>query len=249
MRDAIIILAFALTLRGCGGESVASPIGASPVVPQPVSLPLPPPSPAPSATPATRGDGSIVVITEGSSSAISWGGSHTGMYAASRNDIVYQPMATGGAGITKLQQRLPEVLASRPDLVSIYIGANDLESYSNVDAFMAELKKYVDEIRSSGAKVVICNLLPRQTGRPSDLRYNKMRKEYSAAIKLVNWVDGVVDFAGHPEMGPDDAPNNLDLYSDGVHPTTGSNREPESGQKKLFAIYKPIMDGLAADVR
>ncbi|QYU68806.1 SGNH/GDSL hydrolase family protein [Leptolyngbya sp. 15MV] len=192
-----------------------------------------------------------MVVTEGSSSAFAYGGNHTGMYRDYKGSAIeFHGLAVGGSGLNNLIDRIDVVLVAKPDLVSVYIGANDLTSYSSADAFASRLQSYVEQIRRTGAKVVICTILPRQTGSAHDARYNAMRKEVAEIIRKVDWVDGVVDFANDPQMGPDDAPFNRVLYkTDGVHPTDGSKANPPSGQMVLFEAYRPIMDKLLADVR
>lgn len=144
--------------------------------------------------------------------------------------------------------RIDAVLAFKPDLVSVHIGANDLASYPSAQAYADALKAYVDQIRVTGAKVVITTVLPQQLGSASVI-HNAMRKELANIIKSANWIDGVADFAADWAMGPDSAPFNLALYSDGLHPTDSTQGVGEGGQAKLLRIFKPVMDKLATDVR
>ena len=254
------VMALALLLSGCGGDEgttnsavILLPASSSPTSTAPSS---PPPSPAPAATPsppspppvAAAGDGKIVVVTEGDSIAVTWGGNHTGMYSSSRSDIEFHGLAVGGSGLNNLISRIDAVLAFKPDLVSVHIGANDLASYASAQAYADALKVYVDQIRATGAKVVVTTVLPQQLGNAS-IKHNAMRKELASLIKSANWIDGVADFAADPAMGPDSAPFNLAFYSDGLHPTDGTQGVGEGGQAKLFRILKPAMDKLATDVR
>lgn len=164
------------------------------------------------------------------------------MFDASRSDIEFHGLAVGGSSIVTLSQRLDAVLALKPDLVSIYIGANDISiksKYPTADHYIAALKAFVDPIRATGARVIICTLMPKRP--PSD--YNAIRNDFNAKIRKVDWIDGLADFGADPTMGPDDAPLNLALYqADGVHPTG-------LGHSHLYAVYKPAMDKLVADVR
>lgn len=252
-----LLLAASFVLGSCGGEDAPSAASLAPLMvgppaaaSTPAPTPSPSPTPAPAPVPTTKGDGKIVVVTEGSSTAISWGGSHTGMYGNSRNDIEYHGLAVGGSGISRLFQRLDKVIELKPDLVSIYIGSNDLSSFVNTSAFVVELRRYVDRLHADGARVVICTLLPHQTGTPDDLIYNVMRREFAEIIRSADWVDGVADFAADPVMGPDEAPFDRTLYqADGVHPTDGTHGVGEGGQRKLFRVFQPAMDKLVADIR
>ena len=269
------LIALALLLSGCGGDEGATssavillPASSSPTSTTPSasptssappatpSPPSPPPTSAPPATPsppspppvAAAGDGKIVVVTEGDSIAVTWGGNHTGMYGSSRSDIEFHGLAVGGSGLINLISRIDAVLAFKPDLVSVHIGANDLASYATAQAYADALKVYVDQIRATGAKVVVTTVLPQQLGDAS-IKHNALRKELANIIKSANWIDGVADFAADTAMGPDSAPFNLALYSDGLHPTDGTQGVGEGGQVKLFRIFKPAMDKLAIDVR
>lgn len=240
---------FSVTLVSCGGDSgpVTATTGVVPSpspTPAPSQTPLPPtstPTPTPS-PPATVGDGKIVVVSEGSSSAIAWSGSHTGMFAASRSDIEFHGLAVGGSGVDSMTARRAAVLAVRPDVVSIYIGSNDLGA--DVDGFIAKLKSYVDPIRAEGTRVVICTLLPKQVANVTySNEFNAVRKVFNDKIKRVTWVDGIADFGNHPIMGEDSAPFNTIYFAlDGQHMT-------EEGQRQIYALYKPAMDKLVADVR
>jgi lysophospholipase L1-like esterase len=172
------------------------------------------------------------------------------MYANYRSDIEYHGLATGGSGLSQLEQRLDEVLKLKPDLVSVYIGSNDLINYATPQAFMERLRNYVTKLRSDGARVVICTLLPHQVPTQDNSRYNAMRKEVSELMRKADWIDGIADFAADPQMGPDEAPFNRILYkADGLHPTDGSKSNPPSGQMVLFDVYRPSMERLVADVR
>lgn len=273
MMSAALIIA--LCLVGCGQDEMAihhaasnssiSPIAALPPTHHaPLANPVqvwndnpdaPPTEPDEPLIPEQSTDGKIVVVTEGSSSAITWGGNHTGMYRDSRDDIEFHGLAIGGSGIFRLTDRIDNVLTVKPDLVSIYIGSNDLSSFPTTEAFVVELKKYVDAIRADGARVVVCTLLAHQLGIPDDARYNAMRKEFGEIMRQADWVDGIADFEADPVMGTDEAPLNPELFKDGVHPTDGANfahgvpGNVESGQKKLFKIFQPVMDSLAEDIR
>lgn len=183
-----------------------------------------------------------MVVTEGSSSAVAWSGSHTGMYAASRSDIQFHGLAVGGSGIDTMTARRDAVLAAKPDLVSIYIGSNDIGP--DVDGFIAKLKAYVDPIRAAGARVVICTLLPKQvTNVTYSAEFNTIRKQFNEKMKRVDWIDGIADFGGHPIMGQDSAPFDRTYFeADGQHMTV-------AGHTQVLTLYKPAMDKLIADVR
>ena len=249
------IIAIALTVAACRGETGIGDTATGDMIqlaagrklktvpaPQP-SAPAPPPPTSPAV-----GDGKIVVVTEGDSIAVTWGGNHTGMYQSSRPDVEFYGLAVGGSGLNDLTNRIDSLLIKKPDLVSIHIGANDLASFPSAQAYADALKVYVDRIRATGAKVVVTTVLPQQLGTPS-VWHNAMRKELAVIVKAANWIDGVADFGADVEMGPDSAPLNKALYSDVLHPTDSTQGVGEGGQVKLFRVFKPAMDKLAFDVR
>ena len=191
-----------------------------------------------------------MVVSEGDSISVTWGGNYTGMYAKSRDDIEFHGMAKGGSGLSGLEKRLPDVLAFKPDLVSILIGANDLAEYETADAYAERLKAYVDEVKASGASVVVGTVLPKQTALVDrSAKHNRLRAALSDILKEADWVDGIFDVGAEEEMGPDFAPNDRTLYTDGIHPTDGTHGVGEGGQRKLFRVYQPVMDEFAKDVR
>nr|WP_228244346.1 SGNH/GDSL hydrolase family protein [Porphyrobacter sp. GA68] len=181
---------------------------------------------------------------------MTWGGNYTGMYKAARPDIVFHGKAVGGSGIRNLETRLPTILALEPDMVTIFIGANDLASYENASAYLMALRSYIEKIKATGAKVVIATVLPQQlTDVNRSAKHNVMRKELANFLRQATWVDGLVDFAADPEMGPDEAALNKALYTDGLHPTDGTHGVGEGGQVKLYRVFKPVVDQLLKDVR
>lgn len=169
------------------------------------------------------------------------------MYSVSRGGMEWYGLAVGGSSLETMVSRQAAVLAAKPDLVSIYIGSNDIaitSKFPTVDSFIAQLKAYVDPIRASGARVVICTLLPKQTADTAgSARFNVIRKEFNEKIRKAEWVDGIADFGASTIIGFDEAPYNLVLFqSDGQHLT-------KVGHENAYVLYRPVMDKLFADVR
>lgn len=246
-----------LLLAGCQVEQTAEgatpldPIVGAPTPtpsPAPAPAPTPAPAPAPSPTPApppvtTAGDGKIVVASEGDSISVTWSGNHTGIYKNSRSDIEFHGLAVGGSTLKNLETRLPALLALKPDLVSVFIGANDLLNYPSAQAYATALQSYVGQIRSTGAKVVVSTNLPQHhLNVDYNAQFNQRRLELATILRSAAWADGVADYAADTTMGVDNAAVQLSLFSDGTHPT-------EAGQRVLANIYKPRMDALVGDWR
>ena len=254
MLNRALVILLPLLLSACGGDQATTstamillPASSTPPPAVPATPP-PPPAPAPPATPSTAtppptpasaaGDGKIVVVAEGDSISVLWSGNHTGLYGASRPDIELHGLAVGGSMMTTMTARIDKVLALKPDLVSILIGANDLGGQPSAQEYADQLKPYVDKIRATGAKVVVGTVLPQSIYDYA--RFNSLRKELAAILKAAPWIDGVADFGGDSLIGPDKAAFDIALYPDGLHPAR---------QDIMFNVYKPAMDKLAFDVR
>lgn len=191
-----------------------------------------------------------MVASEGDSISVTWGGNYTGMFKQSRSDVEFHGLAVGGSGLADMSKRLPALLDLKPDLVSVFIGANDLLAFPTAQAYADALRSYVGKIQATGAKVVIGTNLPQYRVSVSETAsFNERRAELATILRKADWADGLFDFAAAPEMGPVDAARDVRLYSDGVHPTDSTQGVGEGGQAKLFRIYKPVMDPLVKDWR
>ena len=180
-------------------------------------------------------DGVTVIVAEGSSSAITYGPYFNGRYRKKGGFDEWHAAAKGGSGISGLTDRINRVKLKNADVVSIYIGMNDLSSFSSVDEFVSRLEAYVSELRSRGTKVLAFTLPNRLVRGEIDERHNEMRKKLAAIIRQADWIDGYADFAGHPIMGADSAPLDTNLFKDGIHAT-------DYGHSLYFQAYEPAMD-------
>ncbi|WP_288938029.1 SGNH/GDSL hydrolase family protein [uncultured Sphingomonas sp.] len=272
----------ALGLSACGGNtsagapvtvvgSATSPATPAPTpvptptptpTPTPVPTPTPTPAPTPTPTPAptptpTASPPSSLVLSEGDSISVFWGGSHTGLYAASHPNVSFAGKAVGGtrisdvAGGNGLVQRLTADLALRPGYVTILIGANDLgdSSYASTDQWLAALWSYVATVRATGAKVAVGTILP--ICAPQSAAYvtnhNTRRAIVNPAIRQAvgTRIDAVIDFAADPDIGPDAAACDTQWYKDGLHPTDGTGAPNYSGgQGRMARIYGQAVDQL-----
>lgn len=224
-----------LSFSACEGAAAADS-GAAPVAvvtppataaPSPSPSPLPSPSPTPAPTPKELNG----IVSEGDSISVFWAGNYTGMFAAAYPKIRFTSLAQGGASITEprggngLVQRLPKVVALKPELVTILIGANDLPGFVSGGAWLDALWAYVADVKATGAKVLVGTVLPicveSNVARFRERRTfvnNEMRAEVGHRI------DGVFDFAADPVIGPDDVGCDKNYFRDGVHPT-GTTQE------------------------
>lgn len=140
----------------------------------------------------------------------------------------------------------PDAAASRKFILTVLIGANDLEgiggvTYPTIASYCVALAAYLDARRAAGFIVVICTILPRTLGG-----FNASRNSVNDEIRL--WLtngllapgvhaDAICDFAADPTMGPDAAASDTTYYSDGLHPTS-------AGQLILAGVYGPVVNAL-----
>ncbi|MBW6527223.1 SGNH/GDSL hydrolase family protein [Sphingomonas sp. RHCKR7] len=219
-----------------------SAVPVSSAVTEPASMPSPAPTPAP--TPATGGSG---VLSEGDSISVLWGGSHTGLYAAAHPKVTFYGKAVGGSGVNDLEARADADLALHPRLLTVLIGANDLQAASGARAWLEQLFRYTARFKAAGVTVAVGTLLP--VNMPDQPRYtslhNERRQTVNAELRAAvgHEIDAVIDFAADPVMGPDTAPLDKALYKDGLHPTDGG-ANGAGGQGKLALIYAKAVDAL-----
>ncbi|MBY9062903.1 SGNH/GDSL hydrolase family protein [Sphingomonas yunnanensis] len=251
------LIAFA-SLSACGGggssaaaASLAAPVAvvaaAAPVAataPAASSAPVAEPTPAPSTAPAASGSG---VLSEGDSISVFWGGSHTGLYAASHPKVTFHGKAVGGSGVNDLAARADADIALHPRLLTVLIGANDLQGASGARAWLEQLFRYTARFKAAGVTVAVGTLLP--VNMPDQPHYtsihNERRQIVNAELRAAvgHEIDAVIDFAADPVMGPDTAPLDKALYKDGLHPTDGAPGGV-GGQGKLALIYAKAVDAL-----
>lgn len=250
-----------LSFSACGGSAVASsgavpvevvtaPVPAAPTpapTPSPTPSPAPSPTPSPAPTPTPSAAGPLNgVVAEGDSLSVFWGGNYTGIFAAANPGIHFTGVAEGGAGITDprggngLIQRLPKVVALKPALVTILIGANDLpgKRFPSAGAWLDALWGYVADVKATGAKVIVGTVLPTCSTNlgnlDRDFRERRVFVNNEIRAAVGNRIDGVFDVASNPLIGPDEAACDKQFYSDGVHPTG-------KGQETIAAIYGPAV--------
>lgn len=149
--------------------------------------------------------------------------------------------AVSGSTVADLVARAPELDAVIPPdttgrkfILSVLIGANDLQGAGSVPTFLTDLAAYLDARMAAGWIVVLCTILPQTT-----VGFNAKRNTANAT--LVTWAglhcDDICDFAADPVMGPDAAASDVLLYPDGEHPSN-------VGQSNLEAVYRPVINAL-----
>lgn len=76
------------------------------------------------------------------------------------SDVTVQAFGYKGKGTGYLLGKLPSVLATRPDVVVVLAGVNDLASGRTPDAIAANLSEIYRRIHEAGAAVVAVHLTP-----------------------------------------------------------------------------------------
>lgn len=276
-RQVLASIGLSLLLSACGGGEapglgsmtapalsptvVASPAPVATTNPAPAPAPAPAPSPTPTSTPATASsptspatfanrDGQTVVVAEGDSISVDYGGYYAGRFKGDHPDISYHIKAVGGSSITTLVARRSEVLGLRPDALTVFVGANDLGGYASGQAYFDALMAYIQPFRDADVKVLIATPLPRNASdNPAfNNASNNHRVELSRLLKeaVGKKIDGVIDFGGDPIVGQLSATTNGQLYSDGLHPTEISFNGAPGGHYYMVRIYdeamKPILE-------
>lgn len=119
------------------------------------------------------------------------------------------------ARAASLDAQLPAT--PRVGVLTVLVGINDFAFGDSVPTFLAQLSGYLDARIAAGWRVIVCTLLP----DTADIGANAWRNTANATI--ITWAgvhaNAICDFGGNPVMGPDNAPLDTLLYSDGVHPT------------------------------
>lgn len=248
-------------LAACGGGEASpplsppAPIGQTPSeTPTPSPTPSATPSPAPRPTPTypnPADDGVTVVVAEGDSISVDYSGYYAGYFKLQHPELEYHILAVGGSGMDTMVAREETVQKLNPDIVTVFIGANDLGSAPSARAYFDRLVAYVTPLRDRGSKVWVATNLPLSiAGNPAYTNnHNALRGPLADLLKQAvgKQIDGVIDFGGDPVMGQLTAPSNGQLYSDGVHPTERSSGL--GGHDYLYAIYEQAMKQALEDLQ
>lgn len=118
-----------------------------------------------------------------------------------------------GNTTTQMMARIDkDVLAYKPSLVIMMGGTNDLRIGGRATSIVRRLDLMVDQIRASGATVVLCTVPPRSKYEKQALALNASIRAYAADTKLplLDLYSSVGNRRGGYRKG---------LSIDGVHPT------------------------------
>jgi lysophospholipase L1-like esterase len=182
-------------------------------------------------------------VAEGDSLTQS-GASYADQYAAARPGFTTQKVATGGQGTNNaIADVQADVYDRAPEVVGVWFQANDLAGGTyptGADFANFLMSEYIDKLRARGHKVFSFTSTPQAAPAGNPTIVNPKRASYDAAMRSFyaeGRLDGLVDVAADPILGPDAAALDTALYSDGLHPTT-------AGQNRIGALAIPVIDRL-----
>ena len=259
-RALILASVAALMTTGCGGESpVSAPPPRDDIVqaPAPTPSPTPAPSPTPSPTPTptptptppvttfSNQDGKTVVVIEGDSISVDYVGFYSGAYRKRHPDYTVHIQSVGGSAIPDLVKRQDRALQLNPDVLTVFIGANDLGAFASADAYFQDLMAYIRPFKERNVKVLVGTNLPCNVASIASF-CNQLEANRGPLAKLLKAavgreIDGVFDFGGDPVIGSYAAAANLQLYKDGLHPTDIGWNGSEGGNDYMLRIYEAAM--------
>jgi len=234
-RDAAMSNAIAAAKAYAVGAPIPTPTPTPAPTPTPTPAPTPTPTPAPTPTPTPTPSGPFRVAAEGDSITAA-PDSYANVWAGNNPSLPFQNTAIGGSvfrtGSTPVVDRISSVLGFGANLVTLLIGANDFNTYASAQAYADDVFTYTDQIKASGAKIVLGTILPR-TGRAG---WNTARAAFNTIVRnaVGSRIDGILDFDTTP-LGVDGAENDTELFGDGLHPTS-------AGQATLATVYNATVN-------
>jgi acyl-CoA thioesterase-1 len=107
-------------------------------------------------------------------------------------------------------ERLPSVLAVKPEIVLLEFGGNDGLRGQPVASSKQNLRLMTEALQKAGAKVVVAGMtLPRNYGPDYIQAFEKMYVDVAAEFRLVSIVFLLEGVGGNPRL----------MQADGIHPT------------------------------
>lgn len=155
--------------------------------------------------------------------------------------ILTQNNAVSGSNLTHLTTRLTSTfLTSRIStavangynvVVAVLVGANGVPT-------IAQLETYWNALKTAGAKVAACTILPREDAPDGGVAFNAARNALNVQIRASSVPNAIIDFAANTNIGPDGAASAGVYYqADKVHPNA-------AGQAIMMGIAKPVIEAL-----
>jgi acyl-CoA thioesterase-1 len=137
--------------------------------------------------------------------------------------------------------RLSQVIAQKPEIVILELGANDGLRGLPIATTKANLERMIQELEAAGARVVLAGMtLPPNYGpdyiRPFEDLYKELASKYK--ITLIPFL--LAGVGGNPGL----------MQQDGLHPTAAGNRKVADN---VMAVIEPLLKeppgGISAHAR
>jgi acyl-CoA thioesterase-1 len=125
--------------------------------------------------------------------------------------------------------RLPEVLAQKPEIVILELGANDGLRGLPITTTKANLEQMIQQLQTAGARVVLAGMtLPPNYGpdyiRPFENLYKELASKYK--VTLIPFL--LAGVGGNAAL----------MQQDGLHPTAAGNRRVA---ENVMAVIEPML--------
>ena len=191
-------------------------------------------------------DDETVVCLEGDSITIA--GGSTGMYgpyfAAQHPNVTTHVLGVGGSALNTLFGRRDDLLALNCDIVTVFVGTNDIGGETTAQAWVDRMLAYVAPIKARGSKVFVATPIPKYVAGNTSYtnNHNTLKAEIATLLReqAGHAFYGVIDFEADPIMGPAAAAQDTDLYSDGTHPTERGGGV--GGHDYLYTIFNAAVE-------
>ncbi len=205
------------------------------------------------------------LLIEGDSISVPFSDNYVGKWEVIRPDIDFTNNAAGGStvqdnGGLDLVTRFAADYALNPAYVTVFIGANDSTTFLDVGPptvdpanWLTKLQNYIAGWTAHPDRIVaVGTILPqyRSDNALFTTAFNERRAIINEAIRegAGVWHNAVIDFAADPDMGPDEAAEDLTLYDDDdadgdvatIHPTLAL------GHVYLRDVYTPVVDAMVS---
>lgn len=126
-----------------------------------------------------------------------------------------------------------DVLAHRPDTVIIEIGTNDLGHAQPIEAIAMSIDRMVKAAQLSGAKVVVCSLLPARGEFSANHPIANIRA-LNTAIQAISEARGAAFLDMYSLLAGPDGEIPLTLTIDGLHANS-------AGYARMTAAVRPLL--------
>jgi lysophospholipase L1-like esterase len=124
------------------------------------------------------------------------------------------------------------------NVVVVWAAANDLASGFSAQDIFDNARRYCEERRQRGFRVVVLTMYPLQP-KDVDAEYDQVRREYNELLRAgwPDFADGLVDVAADERIGDDSGPERSAYFLDLVHLTA-------AGYWVIADCVRPVLLGL-----